>query len=1750
MSRSSLSSLDTINMIGNTMASLDQLIEDSWTDSIALDMLFDEDSTNIIVTNAPPRRRTLSRLDSCSAPSRRRSSTRRSSSNRTSACSKRRSSLRRSETKCAYEQMLEASLKRKAARKKPPPASCLVDEDEPKAEDSLIEGAEAEGAALVEVALEMSHGIRVPLPELYAHEIFLQQAAATPDAIALRLEGKTMTYAELAMRSKQVASKLIDSNVPKGSLIAVFAERSFELLAGMLGTMLAGCAYAPVDVTYPRQRIEWMLEDLEPPVVLTTAEMSANLPPCAAGSLLFLDQLEDCTPASALELEARRPLLDDVAFVIFSSGSTGRPKGSLNTHSGLVNQVVAFHDQFTHVGPQDIVFQFASTAFDMSVIDMFLALDYGACLHLWRNQVWYDALMEAKDVTYFEMTPSAAALIDPADLPCMRCVALGGEPVPMRVAQRWIAAGVQIFNVYGPSECSIHSTTIQIRADDTEMTIGKPMANTDTYILDEYLHPVPVGVPGELHIGGVAVSRGYLKRPELTASKFIDNPFGAGMLYKSGDLVKWTADGSIVHMGRLDAQVKLRGQRVELGEIEDAALAEVREAVAHVVEPMEGEQWLVLYVVTDSFDEGALRSYLSSRLPRFMVPDTIVLLEHLPLSPNGKVDRKQLPMPDRVRTPSAAVDEHLIIAPRSTSEAAARDVFASVLGRDALSISVDASFFSLGGSSLQAIRLARELTAALEREVAIMQVMQLETIAALAAASVSPTVLPPLNRTITPEDLLSSHHPISPSQAQMLLQIEMGGEQAAAIDLMYHIPIAKWLVGPLNVKALRAALTEVMERHAVLRTSYETETTSGAFVQHVHLSSTADEVLCEQTAVSDEAAVALAKAAVRTPLQLTGSNARTMHCTLVRVAPERHLFLITVHHVAFDGASILVLLSELSALYTSFTTGATVADAKVAHLPFQYADYAVWQQQSLPFLQSALDYWRDELRQGDLPTLELPFRKPRPAVQTYTGDAVTMSLGSELTAQLEALAATHGCSLYPLMLSLWGLLLCRHSGQSEVVIGSPYHGRDAPGTEHLLGYFVNMIAMRLEAPRNGTLADLLEGAKRTASGAFRHAAVPFTQVVGECVPKLARDPATPLMYQAALAWQDGLGLDSEWGLGSAVTSELVGAFQWGRAGGTAIVDLVLNAARSTEGSIDCSLEFNTDLFDRARIEELASHLVSLAELMVSTPEGTDVWAMPLPLNGKVDRKQLSMPALVRADAVAVDGDATELVQPRNVIEEKVRGAFAEMLQLDASSISVHENFYALGGNSLKAVMLSRMLAKLLGTAVSASDVVQGPTVALIAAAIEKQMARRRRRSSILGSLMNLDARSLPEQVHPIAPAAANHKWVHGEVVLLTGATGLLGSFLLRDLLRDSGATVVCLVRTAASAPADEPMRRVLATAQQYGAFDCQLHLGQSKRVVAISGDLGLPQLGLHDAQWAKLADEVVAIYHCGALLNFQMGYEGLRAANVQSTAEVLKLATLGSHTKPVHFVSTLGIFNDRVAEDAEDVGEDAPRPTLYTATQGMGYTETKWVSEALCEEARARGVPVTIYRPGRILGASKAAEEGASHRLNPDDFLVRMMRGCVQLGCYPQARRAEQGAPVDFVSASLVAISMSADSTASHNAFALIDDCATCHWSGLLRWASEMGYAMEAVSWDAFLAKLEQVVVCSAQSDDNVLGPLLPVLAGIAHADDQPQPHFLAEHTHAAIAAVGGISCAPLDEAEWSKYVRAMVAGGLLPAVA
>nr|BDT35424.1 non-ribosomal peptide synthetase [Myxococcus sp. MH1] len=1029
------------------------------------------------------------------------------------------------------------------------------------------------------------------------HELFSAQAYASPDAIAVRFGDESLTYAQLEAQANQLAWHLQGLGVVPDTLVGLYLERSPSLIVAMLACLKAGGAYLPLDTSYPAERLSLMLRDARAPILLTSRALAGAIQAPEGVRVLGLEELAP----TLVKLPTRAPSTlttpSNLAYAIYTSGSTGQPKGIVVPHLGVVRLVR--DSDYIQLSSQDRVAQVSNASFDAATFEIWGALLNGALLVGVPRDVslspplFVQHLRNEKVSTLFLTTALFNQLAHhaPDAFSSLSTVLFGGELVDPDVVRAVLLHGPpsRLLHVYGPTENTTFSTwhlISQAPAPGHTVPIGRPLANSTAFVLDGALQPVPVGVPGELYVGGDGLARGYLHQPGLTAERFVAHPFKPqARLYKTGDLVRLLHDGSIEFLGRSDFQVKIRGFRIELGEIEAALLRHpsLNDCVVLAREDSPGNRRLVAYFSSSSPPSSAeLRDFLKRSLPEYMLPSVFVSLPSLPLSPNGKVDRKALPSPDGV---ADASDSY--VAPRSPLEELLANLWAQLLSLPR--VGVDDNFFDLGGHSLLATQLVSRVRETLRLELPLRDLFANPTVASLArvlAASLSGAQSPILP---SPRD---ARLPLSFAQQRLWLIDQLQPGSAA-----YNVPLAIHLSGELSLPALQRALDALMARHESLRTSFALHDGQPFQLIAPSLPLPLTCVDLRQVPVDEreERLTQLSEEAARLPFDL--SQGPLIRAALLRADDRKHILLLTMHHIVSDGWSMDVLFRELNALYTAFTRD---EPSPLSALPIQYADFAVWQRQWLQGerLDAQLSYWKEQLA-GAPPFLPLPTDFPRPAIQTFRGAVARRTLPLSLLDSLKRLSRKEGTTLFMTLLAGFQVLLRRYSGQTDISVGTPIANRNRAELEGLIGFFVNSLVMRTDVSGAPSFRELLRRVREVALGAYAHQDVPFEQVVEALQPE--RDPSYSPLFQVMFALQSGVEQSPPTSALSMESRELRTH--------TSKFDLIVATVEGSEG-LDCAVEYNTDLFTPDTIHRMLGHFQTLLTAAAEQPD-TRITGLPL-----------------------------------------------------------------------------------------------------------------------------------------------------------------------------------------------------------------------------------------------------------------------------------------------------------------------------------------------------------------------------------------------------------------------------------------------------------------------------------------------------------------------------------------------------------
>ncbi|HEX3127632.1 MAG TPA: amino acid adenylation domain-containing protein [Thermoanaerobaculia bacterium] len=1036
-------------------------------------------------------------------------------------------------------------------------------------------------------------------PDRPVHRLFEERAAEAPDALAVAAGGLALTYAELNDRATRLAHHLRRLGAAPERLNAVLLERSPELVVSAAATFKAGAAYLPIDPAQPADRVGFILRDSGARTMVTTAAVLDRLPglPVPDGGLVLLDRLpDDADPAETACGEPPDPDPDNLAYVVYTSGSTGMPKGVELHHGGLSN-VVAWHHARYALRPGERSSMVASPGFDASVLEIWCALTAGASVHLPPRGV----ILSPPDFLPWV----ARERIDMVLLPTPLAEPVLAEPVPPGLRLRTLLTGgdrlvrrpppdlpFELSNAYGPTETTIAATEGRVAPKgERPPHIGRPLANLQAYIVDRDL--VATDAEGELCLGGVGVARGYLRRPELTAERFVPNPFGApgSRLYRTGDLGRRLPSGDLEFIGRIDTQVKIRGVRIELGEVEAALLRhpEVREAAALV---RDGRLVGCVALRTPAAETAAeaaaasLEELLAVSLPDPMVPRAWIFLDALPLNANDKVDRHALAALEPASRRGS-------VAPRTAVEAAVAEVWAGVLGSGPVGATDD--FFALGGHSLLAARLAAllgERTGVETPSGVIFQEPTVERLAAWIEARSGAGGAARETPAVDPDRV-----PLSFAQQRLWFLDRMEPGSAA-----YNIAFRLRFTGPLRPETLAAALAEVVRRHEVLRATFEGETDPVQTVHPPRFDLMTDLPVID---LDPAGAARLETEEARRPFDLR--RGPLMRAKLVRLGAEDHRLLAVLHHTVFDGTSVELLRRELAVLYRAFDEG---RPSPLPELPLQYAGFTLRQRSWMAGaeLEGQLSWWRARLASPQ--PCELPTDRPRPPVWSYRGAVETGELPAGLPPALERLGHSRGVTPFMTLLAGFLALLHRWTSQDDLLVGTPVAGRGRADAEELIGFFVNTLPLRVDLGGEPAFADLLARVRDAALGAYAHQDVPFEKLVASVVPErdLSRNP----LFQVLFAYLD-LGRAETIAPGLAMASvEEIHA-------GTARFDLSFHVNR-TDGGLHLWLEHSTDLFDGATIRRLMGHFGRLLEGAVERP---DAPIAELPLLTEAEQVQLA-----------------------------------------------------------------------------------------------------------------------------------------------------------------------------------------------------------------------------------------------------------------------------------------------------------------------------------------------------------------------------------------------------------------------------------------------------------------------------------------------------------------------------------------------
>lgn len=996
--------------------------------------------------------------------------------------------------------------------------------------------------------------------EKTAVQMFEETVSKRSQHKMLVMEGESLTYEEVNKRVNRVAHTLRQQGVKPGDYVALLAHRSFEMIIGIFGIIKAGGAYVPIDPTYPKERICYILNDCRPKAVLTYKTDNVDY----GGYNLF-----DLGQEEVWESNEENPEMvntsEDIMYVIYTSGTTGNPKGVMIRHRNLVNLVYAYGHLY-EMSENDTVLQFASIAFDQSVWDIFNITLLGGTLCL----VPYDYITNPRrmeqyitenHVTIMALTPAYIRELEPKNLPYLKVVESGGAAADWDILKKWYRY-MKVFNTYGPTEATVNATTYLLRGDEkNSIPIGSPIHNCQVYIINEYNQLCGIGCPGELCLTGAGISAGYLNRPELTVEKFMDNPFGIGKMYRTGDLAKWRFDGNIDYMGRIDEQVKIRGFRIELGEIEAVLLKQngIKDAAVIARKDQEGESFIAAYFVADEEKKNIkiLAEELRKVLPNYMIPAYFCQLDKIPLTKNGKLSVKELPEAEIM-----AMSEYK--EPKTEIEKIIVQVFQEILL--VKRVGMDDNFFELGGHSLRATRAVNMLNAQLECNVTVKDLFNHPTPAELAEMVENKKELSHENYERIPVAEKKTYYPMSSGQKRLFMVHEIEPQ-----EIVYNMPGVLELGGDFSIDHLNNILNEMGKRHAVLRTRFGYE--NGEPVQYIEEKVEIEAEYEEMLGANAEDKKQLMEAFVR-PFDL--GKAPLLRVKLVKTGDVTNLLMFDMHHIICDGVSSAIIQEEFMTLFNRGTLEA---------LERQYVDYSEWM--NMRDLSSQKRYWIEQF-QDEVPILNLPYDKKRPQFQSFRGKSIRRMLDAKTVEGVKRLAMKYEATEYMVYLSAYMMMLSRYSRQHDIVVGSPVSGRTHQDTERMVGMFVNMLPFRAKPEDSKLFSQFLLEVKKTCLKGYENQEYPFEDLIEEIDVQrnAARNPVFDVVFVMQNTEQKQLSLNHVMEMDLVQYESTVAKFDL-----TVTIDQM-------NGDYAVSFEYCVDLFYEDSIDAMMEHFIMLIEQLV------------------------------------------------------------------------------------------------------------------------------------------------------------------------------------------------------------------------------------------------------------------------------------------------------------------------------------------------------------------------------------------------------------------------------------------------------------------------------------------------------------------------------------------------------------------------
>ncbi len=1010
-----------------------------------------------------------------------------------------------------------------------------------------------------------------------------------PDNIAVAINGEEISYKELDEKSDIVYRKLIAENVKLEDKIILYTGKSVNMIAAMIGILKAGAAFLPVDPVTPAERVRYIAGDSNAKFIITNKRYLENLEDLEIEKVI-LNEIVDSSENKNIATASIKLQPENLAYIIYTSGSTGKPKGTLLQHIGVVNLAKSLAKLYG-INSDSNILQFASINFDASIYEIFGGLLNGAKITLFEKNdlknpdVLLDEFEKLK-VTFLTLPPTLLSVMKPKKISHLKTILSAGEACPTEIGIKWNKY-YNFFNGYGPTEATVASTIEKFDGTDKYLTvpIGNAIPNIKVYVLDKYLNEVPVGVTGELHVSGINLARGYIGKPDLTAEKFIPDPFSGNpgdRMYKTGDLVKIHDDGKLEFIGRVDNQIKLRGFRIELGEIENvlAEHPDINIAAVIVRESANNDKIISAFVQVndkENFNKSEILDLLRNKLPDYMVPTTLTVLDKMPITINGKIDRAKL---KEMKIDEFEKSEY--VAPETPTEILLANIWKELTGVD--NVGLNDNFFNLGGHSILATQAVSRIREAFGVEVSLKDFFEMKNLKELARfidesdRSISEEIQKPIDKINRDGEL-----PLSFSQQRLWFLSQFAPEGSS-----YNIPAVLELNGKLNLDALNYAINKMIERHEVLRTAFYSKNGKPQVKIEDKFDFKIELIDVSNADSKDDNVKKILEETIRTPFDLT--KIPLFNVKLIKIKPDAHICAIVMHHIISDGWSIGIIVNEISELYKSFITS---TEPQLDDLKIQYVDYAAWQKSVLSgeTLEKEIEFWKNELEGASL-VLELPTDKPRPQVQTFNGTNVNFTLEEGLSEKIEKVSTKLNITPYMFLLGAFEILLSKYSRQTDFIIGTPIANRTKIETEKLIGFFVNTLAIRATVDKNMTVQELMKSVRAKMLAAYSHQSLPFEKLVEVIQPE--RDTSHSPLFQVAFVFQNTPE--------SAIELPGLKVKQYEMESATANYDITLYMQKFGK-AFNGTFEFNTDLFYKDTIEKIIKEFsVLISKLTEDTKE--------------------------------------------------------------------------------------------------------------------------------------------------------------------------------------------------------------------------------------------------------------------------------------------------------------------------------------------------------------------------------------------------------------------------------------------------------------------------------------------------------------------------------------------------------------------